>query len=75
MALIKDPEAELTALEAVHSHTKDGVILNKIDNVKYKLNGLYNKKTKYSLFCINQVYWEMGEKPSHLLAYGLKKTA
>uniref|UniRef100_A0A3P9B5A1 Uncharacterized protein n=1 Tax=Maylandia zebra TaxID=106582 RepID=A0A3P9B5A1_9CICH len=33
-------EAKLKALEAVHSHTKDRVTLNKIVKVKYKLNVL-----------------------------------
>uniref|UniRef100_A0A3P9C723 exodeoxyribonuclease III n=1 Tax=Maylandia zebra TaxID=106582 RepID=A0A3P9C723_9CICH len=37
-------EAKLKALEAVRSHTEDGVTLNKIVKVKYKLNVLYNRK-------------------------------
>uniref|UniRef100_A0A668SST9 exodeoxyribonuclease III n=1 Tax=Oreochromis aureus TaxID=47969 RepID=A0A668SST9_OREAU len=66
-------EAKLKALEAVHSHTKDRVTLNKIVKVKYKLNVLYNRKAEYALFCINQAYWEIGEKQSRLLAYRLKQ--
>uniref|UniRef100_A0A3P9CEM9 Reverse transcriptase domain-containing protein n=1 Tax=Maylandia zebra TaxID=106582 RepID=A0A3P9CEM9_9CICH len=40
-------EAKLKALEAVHSHTKDRVTLNKIVKVKYKLNVLYNRKWEF----------------------------
>lgn len=66
-------EAELKALESLHSQTKNRSTLNKIIRTKYKLNTLYNKKAEYALFRTNQAYWEMGEKPGRLLAYRLKQ--
>ena len=66
-------EGELKKLESSYSQTTDRCTLNKIIAIKYQLNKLYSKKAEYALFRTKQTYWEMGERPSRLLAYRLRQ--
>lgn len=66
-------EAEVTLLENLHKQMPNQMNWTQLNRARAKLNLDHTEHIKKLLFFSKQKYYEFGNKPSHLLAYQLKK--
>ena len=66
-------ENDIKALEKEHISHPSEEIWNKLIKLKFDLNSILQKKVEHAMFCLNQKYFEQGEKTGKLLAHRVRQ--
>ncbi|CAI5697422.1 unnamed protein product [Oreochromis niloticus] len=66
-------EQDIKELEKQHTLHPERELWNKLIKFKFEMNNILEKKAEYAMFCLNQKYFEQGERTGKMLAHRVKQ--
>uniref|UniRef100_A0A3P9CYM2 Reverse transcriptase domain-containing protein n=1 Tax=Maylandia zebra TaxID=106582 RepID=A0A3P9CYM2_9CICH len=66
-------EQDIKELEKQHMLLPERDLWNKLIKFKFEMNSILEKKVEYAMFCLNQKYFEQGERTGKMLAHRVKQ--